>query len=680
MFRPQEMTRTLLIGAKQDLEHTIELLHTLEVVHIIDFTTAEADEHLTLGAPTTKASGVSQNLLKVRSSAQMLSLNPEKQTISEKLSEKQIQHDISLKIQDMELSVLSLMETKTRLEEHFRKLDERIRQVEPFATMDLPLEDYQGYDHLSVFTGYVRDLKKLTENIPTITQEYELFFSDADDQMIALFIIKKHTEDASKLLNDCGFTEVKLPEGTGLPKQFIEKWTEQKKELSEKLVQTTKDILEFRKRYAEFILASEEYLAIEVQKAEAPVLFGTTEHSFMIDCWVPTHEIQHVTETLEKEMNGSLYIQQIESKHDDEPPTLLKNSKPVRRFEYLLELYSIPNYRDIDPSFILSLIFPLFFGLMIGDIGYGILLILFGILFMKLFKDSEGFTNIGWYIIIAGIFSSIFGLFLFGDMFGLPFMLAHGAEGETAYTWSTLLGIHIPIPSVIHKMESLGMTQLLVISIIAGYLHLGLGLLIGVLVERKHDKKHAITKIGLLFVLTALALLIFVMADWTIGQWLKPLKDTTIAPALWGTFIPLVKSGFSFGGLLVPYVSMVFGILGIILIIIVAGGFGLVEVLEVTSHLMSYTRLAAICVAKAAMAFAFNMIGLGLILSGNIIIGILGVILLIFMQLMVFALGALSSGIQAVRLHYVEFFMKFYKGEGLRFNPFGYKRKYTTTK
>lgn len=679
MFRPQEMTRTLIIGAKQDLENTIELLHSLEVVHIIDFKAGDADEQLHLGVPTTKASGVSQSLLKIRSSAQMLSLEREKQSLSQKLPEKQIQRDIALKIQDMELSVISLTETKTRIEEHFRKIDERIRQLQPFAAIDIPLQDYQGYDHLTVFTGYVRDLKKLTGSLPNITDEYELFTSDTDDQMIALFIIKKYTEDAGKLLNDCGFTEVKLPEGTGLPKQFIEKWTEQKKELSEKLLQTTKDILDYRKRYAEFILAGEEYLTIQVQKAEAPVLFGTTEHSFLIDCWIPKHEIKFVLETLEKDMGGSLYIQEIEQRPDDEPPTLLKNPRPVRRFEFLLELYSIPNYRDIDPSFILSLIFPLFFGLMIGDIGYGILLILFGVLFMKAFKDSEGFSNIGWYIIIAGVFSSIFGLFLFGDMFGLPFMLSHGAEGEAAYSWSTLLGVHIPIPSVIHKMESLGMTQLLVISIIAGYLHLTLGLLIGLFVERKHNRKHAITKIGLLFVLTALALLIFVMADWTIGQWIKPLKTSALEPVLWGSLIPLVKSGFSFGGLLVPYLSLVLGILGITIIIIVAGGFGLVEVLEITSHLMSYTRLAAICVAKAAMAFAFNMIGLGLILSGNIIIGILGVILLIFMQLMVFALGALSSGIQSVRLHYVEFFMKFYKGEGLRFNPFGYKRKYTTT-
>jgi len=679
MFKPQEMQRTVLIGAKQELEKTIDLLHTLEVVHIIEFTPGDADDQLHFGVPTMKASGMSQNLLKIRSSVQILSFEREKQAISEKLPEKQIQQDVEHKIQELELSVLSLTETKTRIEEHFRKLDERIRQVEPFGALDIPLEDYQGYDHITVFTGCVRDLKKLMESLPKITDEYELFTSDSDEQMAALFIVKKHAEDAGKLLSTCGYTEVKLPEGTGLPKQFIEKWVAQKQELSDKLLQTTKDILEFRKRHAEFILASEEYLAIEVQKAEAPVLFGTTEHSFLIDCWIPKTEIQHVQETLEREMHGSLFIQPVDQHHEDEPPTLLKNPRPVRRFEYLLELYSIPNYRDIDPSFILSLIFPLFFGLMIGDIGYGILLILFGVLFMKAFKDSEGFTNIGWYIIIAGVFASIFGLFLFGDMFGLPFLTPHAEPGETVYSWSMLLGIHIPIPSVIHKMESLGMTQLLVISIIAGYLHLGLGLIIGVVVERKHNRKHAITKVGLLLVLTALALLIFVMADWTIGQWLKPLKDTAIAPFLWSTFIPLVKAGVSLGGLIVPYFTIILALLGIIIIGIVAGGFGLVEVLEVTSHLMSYTRLAAICVAKAAMAFAFDMIGLGLILSGNIIIGILGVILLIFMQLMVFALGALSSGIQAVRLHYVEFFMKFYKGEGLRFNPFGYKRKYTTT-
>jgi V/A-type H+-transporting ATPase subunit I len=678
MFKPQKMKRILIIGAKQDIEDTIELLHSLAIVHIIDFIPTETETQLRLGTPTEKASEASQNLLKLRSSAQLLTLDREKPVTAEKLPEKQVQRDISLKVQELEFSVLSSMESKTRIEEHYRKIDERIRQLQPFAAMDLPLEDYQGYDHVTVFTGYVRDLKKLTENLSKISTDYELFTSEANDQMIALFIEKTFIEPTGALLSECGFTEVKLPEGHGLPKQYIEKWTEQQKELSEKLMQTTKDILELRKRYAEFILASEEYLAIQVQKAEAPVLFGTTDHSFLVDCWVPADEVKTVTETLQQRLPNSLYIQEVETKDEDEPPTLLKNPRPVRRFEFLLDLYSLPNYREIDPSVILSLIFPLFFGLMIGDIGYGILLILFGILFMKLLKDSEGFSNIGWYIIIAGIFASIFGLFLFGDMFGLSFMPPPAETGVASYSWSGLLGITIPIPSVIHKMESLGMTQLLVISIIAGSLHLGLGLLLGFSIERKQNKRHAITKIGLLFILAALALLIFVMADWTIGQWIRPLKTTAIAPLLWGFLIPLFKTGVSFGGLLIPYLTLAFGVIGLLIILVTTGGFGIVEVLEVTSHLMSYTRLAAICVAKAAMAFAFNMIGLGLILSGNIVIGILGVILLVFMQLMVFALGALSSGIQAVRLHYVEFFMKFFKGEGIRFNPFRYQRKYTT--
>ncbi len=274
MFKPREMKRNLIIGAKQDVEKTIELLHSLEIVHIIDFKPSNTEEQVNLGTPTEKASAISQRLLKLRSSAQLLALERETPSVSEKISEKQIKRDINLKIQDLELSVLSLIETKTRIEEHFRKIDDRIRQLQPFAAMDIPLENYQGYDHLVVFTGFVRELKKLKEGLTRVTDEYEFFTSENNDQMVALFISKPYGEDAEKLLSECGFTEERLPEGKGLPKQFIEKWTVQQKELSDKLIQTTKDILEFKKRYAEFILASEEYLAIEVQKAEAPVLFG----------------------------------------------------------------------------------------------------------------------------------------------------------------------------------------------------------------------------------------------------------------------------------------------------------------------------------------------------------------------------------------------------------------------
>jgi len=676
MFKPREMKRALIIGSKHDLEKTIELLHSMGVAHIIDYHPETQEEHLTLGSPLEHASMTSKQLLALRSNAQLLGINPESDTISTTMTETQIAKDLELKIHDLELSVLSVTEDKTRIEDHLKKIDERIAQLQPFVNIDLPLEFYTGYDHLTVFTGSARDMKRLMEELPGITAEYDLVVAPDAEQVFALFIAKAYAEAGGKLLAECGFTEMKLPEGKGLPKQFIEKWTHQKQELSEKLQQRTNELLDYRKRYAEFILASEEYLSIKVQKAEAPVRFATTEHSFIIDCWIPTEHLQTTKETLEKETGGSLFLEDFPVGHEEEPPTLLENPKPVRRFEFLLELYSVPNYRDVDPSIILSLIFPLFFGLMIGDAGFGILLILVGYLFMTKLRNSEGFSNIGWYIIIAGIFALLFGLFVFGDMFGMTFQTIAG-EGANAHSWSELLGVSIPIPSLIHKMEALGLTELLVISILAGFLHLGLGLILGFISERKHNRKHAVTKLGLLCVLVGITVLIFVMADWTWGQWLKPLRTTAVAPLLWGTIIPMLKAGVFLGELLIPYATIVLALLGVIIILVTTGGFGLIEVLEVTSHLISYTRLAAICVAKGAMAFAFNVIGLGMILSGNIIIGLVGVILLILMQLIVFALGSLSSGIQALRLHYVEFFMKFYKGAGVKFTPFKFHRKYT---
>jgi len=678
MFKPKRLSKTVIIGSKLHMEKTIELLHSVEIAHIIDYVQIENDQELKLGSPAEKASNTNEKLLKLRSSAKMLEL--EKEFVEPaKMPVGKILQDMDSKLFDLEQKISFITEEKAKIEEDLTRNEEIISQLKPFAAIDIPLENYQGYENLVVFTGHINDSKKLEDGLAKITDEYELFTSNDEKILIALFVYKTYSEPVSKILAECSYSEIKAPQDTGLPKHLIEEYESKRLKLLEKIEKFEADLIEIRKKHAEFILASEEYLSIEVQKAEAPVRFATTTHSFIIDCWIPKNEFENVKNILEKETEGSLYIEELEVKFEDEPPVLLDNPKPVKPFEFLLDLYSTPNYREIDPSFILSLIFPLFFGFMIGDLGYGLLLILFGYIFTKKFKDSEGLYNIGRYIIVAGIFATIFGLFLFGDMLGLSFKSPPHEVGQTVYSWSSLLGVNIPIHSWIHKTETSGVTQLLVLSIIAGYLHLGLGLIFGALNERKHSIKHAISKIGLIFVLTAFVLVIFVMADWTISQWLQPLKHSAFSSFLWPYVISPLKAGIYFSGLLIPYATIVLIIIGLIIIIATIGAFGLIEMLEVAGHLMSYTRLAAIGVAKGALAFSFNVIGLGMILSGNVVIGLLGVIALVFLQLIVFALGSLSSGIQALRLHYVEFFMKFYKGGGIKFTPFRYVRKYTTT-
>jgi V/A-type H+-transporting ATPase subunit I len=130
-------------------------------------------------------------------------------------------------------------------------------------------------------------------------------------------------------------------------------------------------------------------------------------------------------------------------------------------------------------------------------------------------------------------------------------------------------------------------------------------------------------------------------------------------------------------GILVPYASVALLGLGTALAVACEGGMAAMEVLGVLSNILSYTRLAAIGVAKAAMALAFNILLIPLVISGNIGYVVAGWFLLVLSHMLVFVLGGLSSGIQALRLNLVEFFMKFYKGGGTKFNPFGYLRRYT---
>ena len=677
MFKPKKLSRTIIIGLKDQLETTIELLHKLEIAHIIEYSTKGSDQTITIGKPTAKSSDASDKVLTLRSSAKLLDLDEEK-PVEKKMTIDQITKDIGRKILTLEQEITTVTQKKTSLEDQLYSIEDQITQLIPFSSISIPLENYFEHKHVDVFVGSVQDIKKLEKNLQFLTDEYELFHSTDVENVIVLFVSKSFHDPVVQMLTDCRYTEIKIPSGIGLPVNLVRQLENDQSRIHDRLETISIQLEEVRRKHGEFILAAEEYLSIEVQKAEAPIKFAATHHSFIIDCWIPTKDVEHVKNTLEQETNNALYIETLEMKSEDDVPVLLNNPKSVKPFEFLLDLYSTPTYHEIDPSFILSLIFPLFFGFMIGDLGYGLLLIVFGYIFIKKLKNNEGWYNIGRYIIVAGIFASIFGLFLFGDFLGLSFQSPPHETGQAILSWSSL-GVNIPISSLIHKTETSGITQLLVLSIIAGFLHLGLGLILGMINERKHSIKHAFGKLGLLFVLTAFTLLIFVMAKWTISQWLVPLKTSAVASFLWPYIIIPLSTSFMFSGLLIPYATVIFGLIGLLIVLVSIGGLGLIEMLEIAGHLMSYTRLAAIGVAKGALAFAFNVIGIGLILNGNIIIGILGVVVLVILQLLVLALGSLSSGIQALRLHYVEFFMKFYKGGGKKFEPFGYKRRYTTT-
>lgn len=650
MLKPKEMEKILVVGPKGRIEDTIETLHSLELMHIVDF--KEPDNEIKLGMPLEKATNISNNLVKLRSISNTLQVKERDADNPEIFADE----NITEKILTLELNINEEDKTKKDVENLLIDTNTKLESLKPFAALGLPFDLYIGYNNIAVYVGHI---KKSVDDIHSVVGEYELV---ANENHIALFVPSKYKEQVESFLGERGFTPLEIPEKTGNPKEILTLFETQKKKLDEKYEKIQERLSKLREKHANFILDAEDYLSAEVEKAEAPLRFATTEHSFIIDGWIPKDRMVEVKNILDGV--GDLYVEHIESDKKD-APILLDNPKPTKPYELLINLFSLPSYKELDPTLIVSLIFPIFFGFMIGDAGYGFVMILLGFTMWKKLKTIPALQDLGLILLTGGIFALTFGIFIFGEAFAIPF---HEVVGHSeiptvqgAESWSIILGWEIPVYPVIHKLENI--VDLLLLSVIGALVHLGIGYIFGIINEMKHDKKHAIAKMGWLIILFGLFLQLMVMAQGTrVGDFVL---DKTLF------FLPL--TGMAFSGMTISYVSLGCIVTGIVMFIPAEGPMAVMEIIGLTANILSYTRLAGIAVAKGAVAVAFNVMLLPLLFTGNIALIIMGVIFIFLAHAMVLILGALASGIQTLRLNYVEFFLKFYEGAGSIFKPFGKK-------
>jgi V/A-type H+-transporting ATPase subunit I len=275
-------------------------------------------------------------------------------------------------------------------------------------------------------------------------------------------------------------------------------------------------------------------------------------------------------------------------------------------------------YREIDPSPILAIFFPIFFGLMVGDIGYGLVILTFALVLKKKFGTFGFVRNLADILIISTIPTIIFG-FLFGEFFG--------DFGE--------------IMGWIHPIHFLGVTwnrleaiiPVLIFAIALGVIHIFLGLIIGIINEiTRKNKKHISEKVGMLLALSGLiavlALALEITPSWTL------------------------------------YPTIVMVIAALVLIIYGAGAMGPMEIMSTVGNILSYARLMAIGLASAILAFVANKLG------GEMEVLAVGIVVAVLLHALNIVLAMFSPSIHSVRLHLVEFFSKFYKGGGIVYKPF----------
>ena len=651
MLRPEGMRRLLIAVPKGEIDTVIRELYRHNIYHIEDFVPeSESPDELSIGHPLPGASDAASALIKVRAIENACGIDPDSVEIKEKIPASKVRESIRTDLPAIQKEVEGLVATRSKLEAQKKEHEQRAKELEPFAALPLDLELYRGYIRFTVFTGHIRH--DVAIDIP-----HEKYFSDrVDGNIIAVVVPNEHREEVERTLLDSGFQAIPVPEEAGAPADRLKNHIDEAREATTGIAGVNQRLAEIRDRHADLLVACDELLTADVERAEAPLRFATTEETFITEGWVPEDRADRIRAALEKATNGRIYIGELAIDDDAKVPVEYENPSFASPTQVLMDIYARPRYSELDPTLMVAIVFPIFFGLILGDVGYGAILLALSLGLRKFLKGDEGRMLLS-VLMYASVSSIIFGI-LYSEFFG------------AALPWPALIfNRHLNIGTVGGHPPQI--TELMILAIWIGILHITLGRILGMVNARKfhhgrHAAKAAIANAG--WIGTMWGILLMIWAFYAIP----------LMPDLTG--LPVVAMGLNVAAV-AGAALLVAGILGIFQ----ENALELVEIPTIISHVLSYARLVAVGLSSVAIAMVVNYIAIGMMIQPQLeAITPLGVILIIFGVLVLFmghalntALGLLGGGLHSLRLHYVEFFTKFYKGGGKKYNPFGMKSKFT---
>ena len=732
MLRPERMSKVSVTGSKRVMDDVVEAVHDCNLLHVTEYDGSW--DGFQPGNPIDGADDASEKLVTVRSIESILDVD------GEDAGPRRIVTDDALddELEEVRQRVNELEDRRDEIRTELGEVEEKIGAAEPFATLGIDLDLLSGYDTLDVLVGEgKRDAVERAVVDAGGIDAVELF---SEDSIVAVFARPADTADEDVLtdaLVGVDFTAIEVPDAEGSPEEYVADLEHRKQQLESKRRTVEGELDEVKLDAAGFLLAAEEKLSIDVQKREAPLSFATTDNAFVAEGWIPTEEYTDFAAAITDAVGDHAEVEELERAsfdhhgdeavreevhagdgdavaadggeagvradggssvvmRDDSPPVVPDNPGVVKPFEVLTEAVSRPKYDEFDPTVVLFLTFPAFFGFMIGDLGYGALYTLIGYGLYSKF-DSDAFKSMGGITVFAGLFTMLFGI-LYGEIFGLHLI--------STYLWEGALGMaHPPIEKGLSPASVEWARGWLVVSLLVGILHLNVGWIFDFVENvQLHDVKHALYESG----------------SWLLmlnGIWVWVFSDVVRGTApefLYTTFTEVIPIGFGGFPALVGWLGFAVFVVGLVLLV-VGEPIEVIEFLNVLVNVLSYTRIAAVLLAKAGMAFTVNLLFFGVYVTGEgseaafhfglghmphvgdmahghevteIMFGglvhsgpamlIVGLLVLVLGHALVLALGVTSAGLQAVRLEYVEFFGKFYQGGGREYEPFGYERTYTT--
>lgn len=487
-----------------------------------------------------------------------------------------------------------------------------VKELDSFGlVLEVPATESAAGGSRQILAEIRQALDELTDH------RYELFLSRIDQETVAglLVVPRELSSRVRAFLWEENISELRLP-------SFVEDkpvrtalkiLLQRRMELPARLQQLRDDLRDLSIQWRDRLKMYKRILENCLARLESTEHFYQTRSTFVMYGWIPEKDFTNVQRRLAETFQGKVVMERMGIMREDVKsiPVALENPPLMKPFETLTRLVALPRYGSIDPTPYLAVFFPVFYGLILGDIGYGVILLGLSLYARRRWGSWPLVRDLSVVFIFASLWAIIFGFF-YGECFG--------EMGE-------FLGIH---PLLFNRME--GFLLLLKITIGIGLFHVLLGVALGLMTAVRHRdfKETAVKVCGLGFLLSVLMMV--------------------------SAFMDLIDRFYADVGGVLALISLV-------LLFVLGGARGTMELHNVV-NVLSYLRLMGIGVASAALAFAANTLG-GLV--GNVL---LGALVMVIFHLINLVFGIFSPTIQALRLHYVEFFENFFLGGGREYRPF----------
>jgi V/A-type H+-transporting ATPase subunit I len=535
----------------------------------------------------------------------------------------------SVQVDELTALVQPLARRHDELEAEREALPRYEATVQKFLPLSRDVEE-QEWERVPLLIDRRRreELNELREQLDEVTDhQFQIVTADVDEEATAVLVAfdPQYSRQVRDLLWKESVSEVRLPEHLvrRTPRETLTAIKERDQAIPGELEALDEELATLGEEWAPRLLAFRWALQNRLAELQVRTRLGVTARTFVITGWMPQRDVATTRKALQREVGDTLVLEEVEASPEElhHAPSVLSNPPVARNFEFFMGLLSPPTYGTLDPTILMAIFFPIFFGFILGDVAYGLIILAAAFLMIWRLDPSSGMQRLARILVLCGIWSTIFGI-LFGEFFG--------SAGE-------IFGMQ---PIWFHRGGA-GFLTLIIVAVAMGAIHIFLGFVLGVWnawVERKWS--HLIERAGMLVLLFALFLLVLTIAG--------------VLPEALLSSVQIVAGVLLAGSLVV--------------LAIVTKVIGLIEVFGTIGNILSYIRLAAIGISSVYLAEVANELGQ---IAGNELIGIIiGVLIAAVFHTLNIVLGVFSPSIHSMRLHFVEFFGKFYESGGHPFHPF----------